>query len=774
MPLIMMAVGGLGLAAQVVILRELLAAFAGNEVSSGVFLSVWLLSEGLGAWVFSRIARRLVSPKYSFTLIGLASAVSSILASGLVVYSRRLFGLLPGENLSLQALFLITLLAVFLPAATHGGLFVLGTALSKERGVVAKVYFYEGLGTVLTAVVLYFGLLSRVPNSAIVALMGAVLMLMLGIVIVIERRSFLEGFWALGWGVVLIGLLITGTRGERWLWEQTWQGQRVLGVRDSPYAKLVTVEREGQRQVLYDGSAVLVMPNPDVTGIEEMAHIPLLLHPAPQRVLIFGLGLGGLVGEILKWPVADVQMVVLDRWLVDEARRSGGTIVAEEIADPRFKVVVCDPRQFLTTTVDSFDCIIIIGTAPENLGANRLFTKEFFRLCQRRLRAQGILATRAPGAIEGMTGEALAVLETRYATLRQVFLETELLALDFPLLVAGDRITFGVDSGVMRWRRLGVATRVLTPSYLVSLLDPFRQTRITLSYVPSRQGRGVQDQTGITIPPVHSRQGRDAGSEDSMVQTKAGSAAPNTDLVPRELFLNMVLEHRRSSPRFSRIYSAIGQTLGRFILPLAGFLLVVAVGGVVLWERKTHQVAPARGLGIFTSGFAGAGISLLTIFVYSSRFGSVYTGSALLFASFMFGSVLGAGLINRWGPKRPSVVFVLFDLMILLSGGAVWFLVSGGGRALFFLLLLVAGLSLGAQFALASQELTTMDEPRRAGYLSVLDWTGGALSGVVMALVILPVLGVMGAIGLIALFKLASAVSQMLTNRKYGFTIERA
>ncbi len=751
----MMAVGGLGLAAQVVILRELLAAFAGNEVSSGVFLSVWLLSEGLGAWVFSRMARRLVSPKYSFTLIGLVSAVSSIVASALVVYSRRLFGLLPGENLSLQALFLITLLAVFLPAATHGGLFILGTALSKERGVVAKVYFYEGLGTVLTAVVLYFGLLSRVPNLAIVVLMGAVLMLMLGIVIVIERRSFLEGTWALGWGVVLIGLLITGTRGERWLWEQTWQGQRVLGVRDSPYAKLVTVEREGQRQVLYDGSRVLAMPNPDVTGIEEMAHIPLLLHPAPQRVLILGLGLGGLVAEILKWPVGDVQMVVLDRWLVDEARRTGGTIVAEEIADPRFKVVICDPRLFLTTTVDSFDCIIIIGTAPENLGANRLFTREFFKLCQRRLRAQGILATRAPGAVEGMTGEARAVVETRYATLRQVFQKTELLALDFPLLVAGDRIIFGVDSVVTRWQRLGIATRVLTPSYLGSLLDSFRQTGITLPFAPSRQGM-------------------DARTEDSMVQTKAGSAPPNTDLVPRELFLNMVLEHRRSSPRFSRIYSAMGQTLGRFILPFAGFLLVVAMGGVVLWERKTKQVAPARGLGIFTSGFAGAGISLLTIFVYSSRFGSVYTSSALLFASFMFGSVLGAGVVNWLGPKRPSVVFALLDLMVLVSSGGVWFLVSGGGKVLFFLLLLGAGVCLGAQFALASQELTMLEAPRRAGYLSVLDWTGGALGGVVMALVILPILGVMGALGLMALFKSASAVSQMLTKRKYGFTIQRA
>ncbi|MCL6465295.1 MAG: hypothetical protein K6T77_00910 [candidate division WOR-3 bacterium] len=733
MPVIMMAVGGLGLAAQVVILRELLAAFAGNEVSSGVFLSIWLLSEGLGAWLFSQHAAHLVTRKYSLTVLGFVSALSSTTASALVVYARRFLGLLPGENLSLQALFLITLLVVFLPGATHGALFVLGTALRKERGVVARVYFYEGLGTVLTAVVLYFGLLSRVPNLGIVALMGAVLMGVLGVVMIVERRSLIEGVLALGGGVFLLYFLTIGMEGERWLWEQTWQGQRVLGVRDSPYAKLVTVEREGQRQLLYDGSVALVVPNPDVTGVEEMAHIPLLLHPAPQRVLILGMGLGGLVGEILKWPVTDVQMVVLDRWLIDEARRTGGRLVAEEIADPRVKVVALDARQFLKRTVDSFDCIIITDAAPENLGANRLFTMDFFRLCRSRLKANGILATRTPGTFEGLQPAALEVLKTRYGTLCQVFPKTELVALDFPLLVAGERLETSPESVVTRWERMGIDTRVLTPAYLAGLLNPFRQ---------------------------------------AIVKRKLTVAPPNTDLVPRELFLNMVWEHQRSSPGFSRFYGTLPNTLRRLLLPVVGFLLS-AVLGVVLWGRKTQRVAPARGLGIFTSGFAGAGVSLLTIFVYASRFGSVYTGVALLLASFMFGSVLGAGLINRWCPKRPAAIFALFDLMILMSTGTVWFLVKGGGQIFFFLLVLVVGICLGGQFALASEELTTMAEPRRAGYLTVLDWAGGAAGGFVMALGVLPIAGVIGAVGLIALFKLASAVSQLLTNRKYNFTIQR-
>lgn len=725
MPPVMMAVGGLGLAAQVVILRELFAAFAGNEVSSGIFLSLWLSYEGFGAWFWGRTTVRWVRARWMLTLLGALSVLSSTVAVALVVYSRRLLGLLPGENLNLGTFFFVTLLVLFLPAATHGALFVLGATLSGERKPVAKVYFYEGMGTALAAVVCYFGLFSRLPNLSIVALMGMVLLLTLGVVNYIERRSFPE--WAISFvlGVVLLFVLMQGEGGNRWLWERTWEGQRVLGSRDSPYGKLVSVEREGQRQVLHDGTVTLAHPNPNPGEIEELAHLPLLLTRSPERVVVFGAGLGGLIAEILKWPVQDVRIVLLDRWLVDELRRTGGRTVAKEVSDARVKVVIDDPRRFLTTVRDSFDCVIITGAAPDNLGANRLFTKEFFKLCRSRLKSGGILAVRTPGVAGAMSPEALAVAETRWATLSSVFGNTELIVLDFPLFVAGEQELIPFDSLVERWGRMGIETRVLTPSYFTSLLDSFRQESLRPNFA--------------VVPP-------------------------NTDLLPRELFLNMVLEHRRTSPRFSCFYGSLPGVLRKFLLPAGALLLLGAGVGVVLWRKKSHRVDLARGLGIFTSGFFGAGISILSIFVYSSRFGSIYAGVALLFASFMLGTVLGAGLMSWWRPTRPAVVFALGDFVLLTGSGIILLLAQVGGQIVFVFLLMATGVCLGGQFALSGQELTVLDVPRRAGYLSVLDWTGGALGGVVMAVVVLPIMGVSGAVGVIALIKLTSAVSQLLTN----------
>ncbi|MFZ2640221.1 MAG: hypothetical protein WA117_04465, partial [Verrucomicrobiia bacterium] len=52
--LLLLAVGGLGAAAviaQLVLMREMLAAFAGNEMVLGIILGNWLLLTGAGAWL---------------------------------------------------------------------------------------------------------------------------------------------------------------------------------------------------------------------------------------------------------------------------------------------------------------------------------------------------------------------------------------------------------------------------------------------------------------------------------------------------------------------------------------------------------------------------------------------------------------------------------------------------------------------------------------------------------------------------------------------------
>src|ERR1019366_938221 len=66
--LILVAVGGVGAAAvmtQLVLMRELLGAFSGNELVFGLSLGSWLLLTGAGTWL-ARGAQRLGTPERAF------------------------------------------------------------------------------------------------------------------------------------------------------------------------------------------------------------------------------------------------------------------------------------------------------------------------------------------------------------------------------------------------------------------------------------------------------------------------------------------------------------------------------------------------------------------------------------------------------------------------------------------------------------------------------------------------------------------------------------
>lgn len=778
---VLMAIGGLGLAAQVVILRELIAAFAGNEVSSGIFLAGWLVCEGLGAWVFGRLVGKFWGREWSWLYgVALVSALSSAGAVLGVTFLRSLLGFLPGESLDIGALFAVTFLVVILPAGTHGGLFALSAAIISrflEKTAVGRTYLYEGLGTVLAAVICYFGLLSRMCGLGIVAVFGGILLIILPLFSCYQwemkrlptsvfhlpshgQRSRITVFWLLVFLAVggALFALVPSVAGEleRMVWEKIWPGQKVLKVKDSPYGKVVTMEREGQRLLLYNGVTVLAVPQTDIVSLEELIHFPLLSHPEPKRVLIFAGGMGGAVKEVLKHPVEQVVVVELDSALVNEIRRCGGSLIAEELDDPRVELIISDPRRFLMVTQDSFDIVLLMSGAPHNLSSNRLFSKESFSWVERRLRKGGFFVTRTVGAGETPTPEAINLLRTRQATLAQVFLQVKTFVLDFPLIVAGnDSFTFSLPELLTRLEERKLNLSFLRPDYLAALLNDFRQSLVL----------GSKSSEVRTMSPELRGQRADGGE-----------IGINTDLKPREVFLNMLREHRRSSPFFSRLYSLTPRVTGWGVLI---FLLVLLIAGVV--GGLTRDGDFARGMGIWTSGFAGAGISTLAILTYQVRFGSVYSGVALLLAGFMFGTVPGAWLgtaLNIGKGKRQNCAlrskFISGEVALMFLAGVLILLARYGyGQASFLILLILTGMCLGWQFALAGKfpkavggEWAFLSAGTVAGRLSILDFTGGAVGGVVIAVIIAPWFGLISAAMLLGGVKFISLITQFVSMRQ--------
>ncbi|MEO0073861.1 MAG: hypothetical protein ABIK43_04290 [candidate division WOR-3 bacterium] len=707
----LIAIGAFGFAAQIVLLRELFAIFSGNELAAGLMIGIWILWEALGALLGTRL-------KPGFTLMAAASVLLTIVTVALAPLVPGWFGLLPAETPTLATLLAVTALVSLLPAFSHGMLFTLGAhALSQNEpgsAVPANAYIWEGIGSTIGAAAVSFWLLGRLASLNLLALLG----LPVAVVSTTRKAARTASMTAEALtAVCCLLVLLSGSSIERRVYSRIWQHQRVSGVFDSHYGRFLLLEQEDQRTVLASGAPVFTSTPTSVALTEELAHIPLLVHPEPERVLILGSSYAPALSAVLLHPIRQATVVQPDPVLNHLLLTTGDSTLKAALNDPRVRPITADPRAWLRSSTDSFDCIIITEPAPASLAANRLFSAEFYRFCSDHMTANGILAVPAPGSVNRLTADAAAVIATRQQTLQTAFLHVRLLLLDLPLLLAaGDSIRVSPETLGCRLRTRNLRPVVLDSNYIAALLDPFRQSQLS-RWLPRK-------------------------------------AAPvNRDLLPVELRLSMTRAGQLSAPLLARLYRWLGEQR----LPTAAIMiLLIALAALSAFCRSGRQ------LGIFTSGFAGAGLTTLLVYCYAVRFGSVYTRTALLIASFMAGSVAGSWLGRKFRGWLRNW-FIAAELIMVIASAVLPLLASNGAALLFPLVAAVGGAAIGLQYAVACRLDRRADSAGTAGRLYTLDLLGGCLGGLLTAVIIVPVWGITGAGLLILLIKLASLLSQLLT-----------
>lgn len=132
-------VGFCGIVAQIILLRQLLVRFHGNELTLGVILAVWLCAEGAGALAAGRLLRRAdARAVYAGTQLLFAAAVVASLAA------CRAQGLFPGvprsEGVGLTGILAASTMCLTLSAFLHGALF---SCLAAGTRGIGAVYAWE-------------------------------------------------------------------------------------------------------------------------------------------------------------------------------------------------------------------------------------------------------------------------------------------------------------------------------------------------------------------------------------------------------------------------------------------------------------------------------------------------------------------------------------------------------------------------------------------------------------------------------------------------------
>ena len=179
--------------------------------------------------------------------------------------------------------------------------------------------------------------------------------------------------------------------------EQRRYQDKIIYSDNSRYQKIVITEWK-------DDHWLYLNNNLQLCSYDEPMYHEVLVHPAmslnktPYDILILGGGDGCAVRELLKYEeVQSIKLVDLDPAVTDLAKTH--PVLTElnknSLFDPKVEVINQDGFIFLDGNKNFYDLIIIDLPDPRSVELSRLYSYEFYELCRKQLRPNGVLITQA-------------------------------------------------------------------------------------------------------------------------------------------------------------------------------------------------------------------------------------------------------------------------------------------------------------------------------------------------------------------------------------------
>ena len=668
---------------QALLLREAMAAMGGSEMAWGLVMALWLGGMGAGA----RLGVRFGTVGFAIQLPAITLALA---AAGAVLFraAPAVLGTTPGEAITTwQAVWLWAL--AILPAAATGGFgfpILAGELGAKGPG---RAYTIEAAGALIGGTALSIALTTLGTGAAFVIAIGMVVGATLW-----PRQRLVAALLALGSlaGAIPAGEILAGAT-WRWAghpgafgnWAET-RHQR-LETSTGPPINLYT-----------DGRLAASYPDPYTTL--PRAHLMMLLHPAPRRILAVGCAADGSGEAMVRHPVTEIILVDEDPQL---ARRLGDWYPDDfrvVMSNPNITARSTDPLRAIRRQGD-LDLVVLADGDPISLRANRTRTVEFLRSCRRAMNEDGVLIMRVGVGDTYLGGVAGELLATLASTLREVFPEVTAIPGESVLLVAGVR-KGGLDTSLAtlfsrRLDRPEIGDQ-LHPALLTVLLDEDR--RIGLA----------------------------AFIDDA-------DQATNTRRHPRAVPIAARLHESRSRPGLASSLAEINRRLPIALgaTSAAAVFCLIAIG--LAGGATIRATAAASVIGCTSMGWW-----MLLMATWQATRGSIYAEVGALTGTFMAGVAVGAWASLQSGRQARIIPWIIgagAGLSMMLATG----LADRAPLALVPVLLVIGGILTGSAFPGLGELAGRSSGRRGAGIAFAADEIGAAAAALVIGTIAIPSIG---------------------------------
>ncbi|MCK4471643.1 MAG: hypothetical protein KAW49_07625, partial [Anaerolineae bacterium] len=427
----------------------------------------------------------------AFALLQVLLALALPLSLYAALTVRQLVGATPGVGIGLGTMVWASFLILAPLGLVDGAMFTFGcrafARLRDEIGSASgRVYSLEALGGIAGGLVFTYVFLPYLDTLQVVLVLTV---LNIGSAVsLVALAAHGSALLRRACGPLLALLAVAGylllfqSAGlHRWLSRQQWPGYELVFCDESIYGNVAVIRQGTQHTFFTDGIPVLTVPVPDVALAEELVHLPMLFVAEPRRVLIIGGGAGGVLHEVLKHPVEQVDYAELDPLLIQAVRRFPTQLTEGELSDPRVQVHHVDGRLLIRERLASptlpYDLILVNVSYPSTLELNRFYTREFFTMSRALLSEKGLLVSRLPGSSEYLSPALRDQHATLQRTLQAVFPAVRPIPGDTTLWLASPSpavLDLPLDALLSRWQARDIPTALNAGFHFQFKLDPRR------------------------------------------------------------------------------------------------------------------------------------------------------------------------------------------------------------------------------------------------------------------------------------------------------------
>ncbi len=676
---------------QIVMIREFMAIFQGNELIIGMFLGFWMLLTAAGAFLATKLFqvpsslfpvprqksktdnRQLTIAPFFFLILSLLSL--SMLFT--LPFLRNI--LLPPGVMAGPGYIALINLFVTAPFCLVSGflfpLFVNELSSWKEKNLLHEGYALDSAGSIVAALLysLVFIFILN-PFESLVILTFICFSTAI-------TWSWIWNLKAQAINILIFGIVVAAAsfiiQPGKIYNRHLFRNQNLLEVKTTPFGKLA-VTKTGEQLSIYENGVPVIIGN-DPAFREESVHYAMLSHPDPQEVLLVSGGTGGTIDELLKYPLAKIDYLEINPWMIRMIDK-----YKPFPKDDRVSYIFEDVRRRLSSVSKKYDVIILNTPEPLSAELNRFYTQEFFQLLKDRLNPGGIISLSVSAAGNYMNETSRMTHSVLYNTLKTVFGHIRIIPGEKDFYLASDS---SLDkSFLQKYPSLGFTNIYVNPSYINEDLQKMRSDLIMKDLIPG--------------------------------------APVNSDLKP--FVFSLSLRHWVEKFRMDiRIIPAV-------------LAIIIVIAFLFLGPLN---------LGLFAGGFTASALEFILLIWFQVMYGYVFQMTGVIFAVFMAGIAIGSVMMHRVKNSTFRIFLAIqaaiaafsallaILMFVIPTNSAHWMIIP-----LILILVFITGLLTGAQFSL-SGSLRNTSIRQSSGEAFSADLLGSAIGIVLVSVYLIPQLG---------------------------------